>query len=464
MAINSNFLWTALPNYARDADNGSTGVATSTPITNITTPEPSQHVLFSDAEQSPYHYATVLFNLGDNDNRGDDIDTFCIINHNLTAGEATFLVDIWDGTGGPPVQPGQSYETPNAIAASTNVSGAVGNIDEDPDAADALWITAVSASSNTQIRLQFTSNSTPSEIRSGDELQDFRIQVRRTASGVSNPTLAADLYDNGSFVRTLFTGQEVSSTTGQVFSGLWNFDEVSSLANTEIRLTGTTTGTATVEYGAVRWIVDTDGGGRILASSGWQTIDALDTGSLVGGADASTVGLPPTRNQVYFFSSTVTGSNKVGQCRFRDTANTSGVVKIGLVVFSKSLQTALNPDSVKPSVLPSSTEVVSLGGQTGGSRSRGRRVLDVSFPVLSSAEAALLYERIDFLKGSTIPFLICAFPTDSRWKSLLTMWVTNAAESQGVSLSTSNLMADTAGTTPADIRSWSASYRLVEKI
>jgi hypothetical protein len=44
---------------------------------------------------------------------------------------------------------------PDAILASTNLSGVVANIRDDPDAPDASWLTASNATTATDIRVSF---------------------------------------------------------------------------------------------------------------------------------------------------------------------------------------------------------------------------------------------------------------------------------------------------------------------
>ena len=74
---------------------------------------------------------------------------------------------------------------PAAILADTNLSGAVGDIDESPTAPDGSWLTADSATLGTMLHVSFGSPGGNLEI--GADLQEFRAWVRKTA-GAPNPT------------------------------------------------------------------------------------------------------------------------------------------------------------------------------------------------------------------------------------------------------------------------------------
>jgi hypothetical protein len=63
---------------------------------------------------------------------------------------------------------------PDAILTQTGFTGAVGSIDEDPDAADGSWVT--STGPNTVLRVSF--GSPPGDLSTGAGLQEFRILVR----------------------------------------------------------------------------------------------------------------------------------------------------------------------------------------------------------------------------------------------------------------------------------------------
>lgn len=110
---------------------------------------------------------------------------------------------------------------PDAIISSTNLSGAVTDIDDDPDSPDGAWLTATSAVTATDLRISFpTPTGNPT---TGADLQAFRALLRKTA-GTPTPTIDMELYETGggSALATLLDGTSITSTTGEVVEGTWN--------------------------------------------------------------------------------------------------------------------------------------------------------------------------------------------------------------------------------------------------
>ena len=73
----------------------------------------------------------------------------------------------------------QERLAPDALLTQTNLTGAVTDIDDDPDSADANWLTAPT-NVDTTCEVSFPS---PSDNLNADaELQEFRVQVRKNSS------------------------------------------------------------------------------------------------------------------------------------------------------------------------------------------------------------------------------------------------------------------------------------------
>ena len=175
-------------------------------------------------------------------------------------------------------------QSPAAILAQTNLSGVVADIQDDPDAPDANWLTAPNNNSNVDVRTSFPSPTGNPTV--GADLQEFRFQVRRTAgSGTVDPTARAELWENGVLVRA---GGEntVTSDVGQVFSFTWNANELATADGSvvELKVVGTKSGGApakrsAVDVGAVEWNVTFTGGADILTadpgSFAWTGIAAV---------------------------------------------------------------------------------------------------------------------------------------------------------------------------------------------
>lgn len=109
---------------------------------------------------------------------------------------------------------------PDAIAASTNLTGAVTAIDEDPDSPDANWLTATSATAVTDVRVTF-----PTPTGNPIGAQDFKAWLRKT-TGAPTPTVDVMLYQGGASVATLLNDTGITSTSGQLVQGNWNASQL----------------------------------------------------------------------------------------------------------------------------------------------------------------------------------------------------------------------------------------------
>lgn len=142
---------------------------------------------------------------------------------------------------------------PDAILALSNLSGVVTSIDDDPDAADGLWLTAADVGTATSVRTSF-----PSPGGDVTGTQEFRAQVRK-AGGTGTPTCRIELWENGALV-SAGTDVSITSTTGQVISFSWANTLLADItgASVEARVVSVAVGgspskKATVEVGAVEW-------------------------------------------------------------------------------------------------------------------------------------------------------------------------------------------------------------------
>lgn len=180
---------------------------------------------------------------------------------------------------------------PDALLVQTNLSGVVGDIQDDTDSPDANWLTAPGSNNETECRASFpTPTGNPT---AGAGLQEFRALVRKTNHS-TDPTVTLELYENGALVATLVSAQTVSSTSGVVIAGTWDASSLGTADGSlvEIRVVGTTGGgnpnnRASLEVGALEWNVEyTAGGGPLDLGS----LSATATSSLSGSVTRS-VGL-----------------------------------------------------------------------------------------------------------------------------------------------------------------------------
>lgn len=152
---------------------------------------------------------------------------------------------------------------PDAILASTNLSGSVTDIDDDPDSPDGLWLTAPGSNNNTNVRVSFP---TPSgSLDTTTDIQTVRVLVRKTNHSQA-PFATLFLYENGSQVKTLQAQTGITSTTGEIMSGTFSASEITNPANVEVYIDGVVGGgspgnRASLEVGAIEWNAEVVAGG-----------------------------------------------------------------------------------------------------------------------------------------------------------------------------------------------------------
>ncbi len=156
---------------------------------------------------------------------------------------------------------GSERMAPDTLISTTNLSGAVGDIDEDPDSGDANWLTAPGSNNNTEAYVSF---GTPTaSLETGADLQEIRAQVRKTNHS-TDPDARIELWENGSLV-SAGSDTTISSTSGTVLSYTWDATGRTA-AQIEAKVIGTTGGgspsnRASVEVGAIEWNAAVSGGG-----------------------------------------------------------------------------------------------------------------------------------------------------------------------------------------------------------
>jgi hypothetical protein len=165
-------------------------------------------------------------------------------------------------------------QPPDALLVQTNLSGALADIDEDPDTPDGAWLTAISNNADSICVVSFPTPTGNPTVGAG--LQEFKFWVRNTAN---NTAVTWDIYLRESGTRlnggaAIATGT-ITSTTGQLKTATWNASLLGTANGSlvEAEFDATKTGGApsvrtTGEIGAVEWNVDYTeaGAGRIMSS------------------------------------------------------------------------------------------------------------------------------------------------------------------------------------------------------
>jgi hypothetical protein len=176
---------------------------------------------------------------------------------------------------------------PDALLVQTNLAGAVGDIDDDPDSPDGAWLTHNGGNGDTDCRVSFPTPTGNPTVGAG--LQEFRVLIRKNASGGNSTTWSLALWENGSQVSVLATGT-VTTTTGEVVAGTWNASALSGAdgAQVECRLQQTGGGSSgggsnrrRIEIGAVEWNAEYTAAGAAL--EGAAAAEAAATGDLTTG-------------------------------------------------------------------------------------------------------------------------------------------------------------------------------------
>jgi len=171
-------------------------------------------------------------------------------------------------------------QSPDAILASTNLTGSVSDIQDDPDSPDANWLTATSPQVDTALRVSFP---TPTgDPITGAGLQEFRWWVRHNSQpGGSDPTYVVHLYENGSDLGQIASGS-IASGTGEIISATWDAVSLGTSDGSlvEAYIYGTVVKKSTVEIGAVEWNVTYDAAEVVVELSGTSAGAASVTSAL----------------------------------------------------------------------------------------------------------------------------------------------------------------------------------------
>ena len=150
-------------------------------------------------------------------------------------------------------------QSPDAVLASAELSGGVGDIDDDPDSPDGNWMVASGNNVNVDVRTSFpTPTGSPTV---GADLQEFKAWVRQYDEGQGGtPEVRIELWENGNLVRA--GNDENVTTSGHMVSFTWNANELGTADGSlvEMKVVGTKAGGSpsnrnTIDVGAVEWNV-----------------------------------------------------------------------------------------------------------------------------------------------------------------------------------------------------------------
>ena len=162
-------------------------------------------------------------------------------------------------------------QSPDTIAAQTNLSGVVGDIQDDPDSPDANWMVASGNSVNVDVRVTLPSPTGNPTV--GADLQEFKAWVRQFDTGqTGDPTARIELWENGVLVRV---GSDVSITgSGQMVTFTWNANELGTADGSlvECKVVGIKSGGGpskrnSLDVGAIEWNVNYSAGLTVVSKN-----------------------------------------------------------------------------------------------------------------------------------------------------------------------------------------------------
>lgn len=149
---------------------------------------------------------------------------------------------------------------PDAILELVELSGVVGDIQDDPDSPDGNWLVASGNNVNTAVRVSFDTPTGDPTV--GVDLQEFRALVRQYDEGqIGTPNARIELWEDGVLIRA---GSDTPVPDGGIVLSLpWNANEIATGDGSlvECKVVGTKAGGGpstrnTVEVGAIEWNVD----------------------------------------------------------------------------------------------------------------------------------------------------------------------------------------------------------------
>lgn len=148
---------------------------------------------------------------------------------------------------------------PNAIISSTNYTGSIADIQDDPDSPDSNWLVVTSVTHDSSVRVSFP---TPSgRLQGGAALQTFKVYVAQSIPSNSGiPACYIALWYDGVLIRA---GTPVNITGGgQLVSFTWDASELPSLTGADVecrvviqRAGGSISVRNSVDVGAIEWNV-----------------------------------------------------------------------------------------------------------------------------------------------------------------------------------------------------------------
>ncbi len=397
-----------LPNMLREVVSSCSGSSLYTqPVANLQTARPSEFARLPTCDPTE---ALINWYVPSNSSwpntitYPEQLDVFALVGVNFTPGATFRLITKNLGVSGTPTLEDLA---PDAIAASTNATGAVTSIDEDPFSLDALKVTQTSFSSSTTVRVSFpTPAATPS---TGANLQAFYVAAKGNGSSIV-PTINVKLYESGGLVSDLGT-QSLTVGETRLFGWYWNASLLgtASGANVEALITiSATDGGTPSELHAIKWTCD-QYTGNASYDSGYVSVPAWNTDPHTG-ADISSSDLgPPPQRTLRHILGTPQASAKSVHFYLRDLNNADGYLQAGVAIAGRKFAATYGPFDAGGDIVRTvdgSIKKRTGGGQILSSQKAKWDELELRFRALTTAEAFSLRDRLSQRRGTTQPVLV----------------------------------------------------------
>lgn len=387
------------------------------------------------------------------------IDTFAIINPNMSPnGKYRFIGSLSAGSVKTP-----DTLPPNAILTSVNMTGAVGNIDEDIYSPDGLYVGPTILSSDWGLRLGWATPANTPITGYGMAQIVIRAGLFANGLGATNPTtypkMEVELWESGSLIKVL--GERAVSESSQIFIFPFNPTDLAaaSLANIEVQIffsPGVSpSGNQYAKIEAVQLYTE-------------HTVHDYDTGwidSPLGQFEADLDGVQPTKSLHHLLTDITTFYDIISfnlllcddhatyplVSETSDFPSISGVpvgliahpasfTQVGIVVSGAKLSLTIPASSPSFYAIPDVQEIEgeTLGGQTyGADRSTKRSTGLIDFNVTREV-AAKFFDKM-WRAGHSGAFYVAFEPgVEPKYQMLSAFWATLVSVSSPVSAGSYN--------------------------
>lgn len=347
------------------------------------------------------------------------IDAVGVVNHNLSRAG---LARITRGASAP------EEIVPDAIAASTNLTGAVTAIDEGK-VPGGDWLTPTVSGTAWSLRVTFPTPAAPPV-----GTQFFTAYLKRhLASPDSNKVVqvTASLYEGGVLVRALGT-KYVRDSTGQWLVWSWSASELGTANGSAVEMKLDSAGVTDADLDSIVWACEETAPTQY--DSGWFQA-APDIGATAWGG-LKVLDAPPAQSFVAL-DDAATSTGQIRAWLVDDWAptdadgtkeiipNPTNYVQAGVLVAGVAFRPSINVDwGPMLGARDLSDKATTDGGQSYGVRRPVVRTLAVPLSWLTQDEAHALFDRLVLRRGMLAPVLISWDPEDSTEKVLTTFWAT----------------------------------------